>query len=171
MPPKFVWGFLSIFLVVGLVLLIYGGHLLIKSAQSASWPSAEGVVKTAEMGRHTGDKSTTYSAEVTYEYTVDGKPFTGNKIRMVQVNNSDSSYASEDLSNYAVGTKVKVYYSPSDSKDCVLEPGVHASSWLLPLMGCAFIGFPMLMMCLVLFQKKKKSTPIDDNGPVGQYFQ
>ena len=72
-----------------------------------------------------------------------------------------------------MGAKVKVFYSPTDSADSVLEPGVHPSSWFLPLFGCAFIVFPIIMVGVgVLFGKRmvKSRTVADTNGIIGNNF-
>jgi len=147
---RMLFGVLSIFLLIGLCASIYGGCLLIKSAQSASWPSTDGIVKTAEMGSQSDSHGTTYAAELKYDYQVDGKALTGNKIRTVKVSSSSGSDARKDLNKYPVGAKVKVFYSPTDPADCVLEPGIHPSSWLWLGLGSAFVAFPLILILLAL---------------------
>jgi hypothetical protein len=146
-------GFLALSILVGLGIFVFGGYLLIKSMQSNSWPSTDGIVKSAKMKTEQGDESITYTAEITYEYTVNRKPFTGDKIRMVKVGNSNQSYANQDLQKYPAGTKVTVFYSPGDPADCVLEPGVHPSSWFLPGIGGAFVLFPLIGVAATFFLK------------------
>ena len=138
---------------MGTVMLIYGGYMLHKSAQSSSWPSVDGVIRSVNIERQmssSGDHgpSTTYAAGVTYDYAFDGKTFSGNRIRMVKVFSSDQSCAMEDERRYPVGKQVKVFYSPSDPADSVLEPGVHPSSWFLPILGAAFVVVPAMVMSI-----------------------
>jgi len=151
--------------LMGTAILIYGGYMLHKSAQSSSWPSVDGVIRTVKIEEQTSNSgdhgpSTTYAAGVTYDYAFDGKTFSGNRIRMVRVFSSDQSYAMEDERRYPVGKTVKVFYSPTDPADSVLEPGVHPSSWFLPIVGAAFIVIPALMMSIAfatnVFRKQRR---------------
>jgi len=135
--------FLSLFVVIGAGVLLWGVYVLIRSVESNSWPSVDGVVKTSELGSEDG-----YAAEVTYDYKVNERLFTGNKIRMMKLYGPCDD-AQEDLLRYPVGAHIKVFYSPADCSDAVLEPGVHPSSWFLPLLGGLFIVGPLLMMFAV----------------------
>jgi hypothetical protein len=158
---RLIIGFLSIFIIIGAIALTYGGYLAIKSAQSASWPSTEGVIKSAEMKQRSGNRGSHYSAAIVYEYSVNGEKFTGEKKRIVEVGGSNASShdaAQADLKKYAVGTKVKVFHSPADTTDAVLEPGLNAGCWFLPLFGTAFILLPSLMMVAVFFAGRKSSA-------------
>jgi hypothetical protein len=144
------FGFFSVIMLIGVCILAYGLHLLIKSANSAGWPSTDGTVKTADIERNSGDNGTTYAAEVTYDYRINGTLYTGNKIRMVKISSSSTSDARADLNKYPVDKKVKVYYSPADCTDCILEPGIHPSSWFLVILGGVFTGFPLILFVLTL---------------------
>jgi len=81
--------FLALFFLVGAGFSIFGGFMLIKSMNSSSWPSTNGVVKTAEMRTDSGDDGTTYGVDICYDYSVNGKPLKGYKIRMVNVSSSN----------------------------------------------------------------------------------
>jgi hypothetical protein len=143
MPPKWAFVlFVSIFMIFGAVFTICGGYIVLKSRQSMEWPSVDGVVKSAEMGFSSGS----HAATVTYNYTVNGKLLTGDNIRMMKVYTSDASYAQEDLNNYPVGKKVKVFYSPTDPTDSVLEPGVHPSSWFFLAIGGSSMFWAVVMI-------------------------
>jgi hypothetical protein len=144
-----VHGFFSIFFVVGIGILIYGGYLFIKAAQSCSWPSTDGVIKTSRelCG---GRRGNSYSAEITYEYFVNENRFTGNKKQIIEVGGIRSG-AEAYLEKYPVGKNVKVYYSPADSTNSVLEPGLHLSCLFLPFIGCTLIAIPSIIYLLPLF--------------------
>jgi hypothetical protein len=144
-----------IFFMIGAGISIVGGYYLIKSSKSSSWPSTDGVVKTAELKTQLGGKSTTYGADVSYDYFVGGKPFTGYRIRMVSVESSKKADAQQDLAKYPVGGKVKVFYSPGDPADSVLEPGIQPSSWFLPGVGGAFILISLIGMVTTRFRKRR----------------
>jgi hypothetical protein len=134
----------AIFFVVGLGISIYAGCEMYKSMQSNSWLAADGIIKTAALNAKPAQKRVYYSAKITYEYSVEGKRLIGDQIRMVNVETSNPSNCEQDLDKYPVGAKIRVYYSPTDPSDCVLEPGVQTDSWGLAGMGGAFVVFSSL---------------------------
>ena len=73
--------------------LILSRRQPVKSYQSVSWLSTDGIIRNSALRESQGsrDNRTTYAADVTYDYTVNGNPLTGNKIRMVKVYSSDES--------------------------------------------------------------------------------
>lgn len=154
-PKWLLFGLPSWMVVVGVGLSIYGGHLLRRSSQSASWPSTDGLIRTAKVGHCS---LTTYAAEVTYDYSVNGKLLTGDKIRMVNVYHSDMTYAQDDLNKYPVGKKVNVFFSPADCADSVLEPGIHPSSWFVLSCGGLFVTLPLLVMTIAYICGKKANV-------------
>jgi hypothetical protein len=130
--------FLSLFIIVGLVVMGAGVWMLIKSLRSEQWPVTDGVILTAEMKSHSGEHGDTYSANVTYDYQVAGVKFIGKKISIGQMSSS-TSYAQEILNRYPVGKKVSVHYSPNDSSEAVLETGIHGGTWICFGVGLAFV--------------------------------
>jgi len=132
--------FCSLFIVIGLVAVGVGVWLLIKSLRAEQWPVADGIVQSAEMKSHSGDDSTTYSAEVTYAYQVAGATYTAGKVAIGQMSAS-AEYAQGILNRYPVGKKVSVHYSPGDPSDAVLETGIHGGIWICLGVGTAFTLF------------------------------
>jgi hypothetical protein len=159
-----VFAFLSIFFIVGIVCLAIGGYLAYKSARSSSWPSTDGILKTvATVSSWNSNLSTTYySPEVTYDYMVNGQLFTGNKLRIIELGRSDSA-ARERIKEYKVGEKVKVFYSPTDFTNSVLEPGMHPSCLFLPSIGLAFIAIPLILFVVPHFIVKGRQSKIKKN--------
>jgi hypothetical protein len=62
---------------------------------------------------------------------------------------------------------VKVSYSPTDPADSVLEPGIHPSSWFLPILGGVFVVVPALMLAAGFLYNVygKKTRRIVDTNP------
>jgi len=75
----------GIIVVIGFALVIRGGLLLMKSRESNSWPSTDGVVKTAKLAEGTRgllDNEKCFCADIRYDYVVGGKTYTGDRIRV-----------------------------------------------------------------------------------------
>lgn len=148
-------GFSSIFVFVGLGIALYG-FMQIQAAQaSKSWPMTTGTVVYSEMGRHRNRESgTSYSAEVEYEYRVDGELLSNNRIQFGNWNHNKASSARKVLNRYKKGTEVTVHYNPEDPYEAVLEPGVQAETWFLPIFGSAFAVFGMVFVAVGIFMMK-----------------
>jgi hypothetical protein len=122
--------FCSLFIGIGALLFCFGVNLAFQSIRCGSWPTADGTIRTSTMGRHRGNKGgTTYSADVSYDYSAGGARYTGTKVAFGMMSAS-SDYAQSFLNRYPVGAKVPVYYSPSDPATAVLETGIHGGTWM-----------------------------------------
>ncbi len=140
----------GLFALIGLMILGFGIREYFKAQASTGWPSVEGVVLRSEMdvdhsSSSSGGSSTTYGADVAYEYQQGGTRRTGDRVEFGEISTGDSSDAQQVLDRYPVGREVTVYYNPEDPADSVLEPGVSGSTFFLPLFGCLFF----VVGCLV----------------------
>ena len=135
-------AFSSIFVVVGFVVMGFGINSLSNARASESWPSTEGVVISSTVDSHRSqDTGTTYSAEINYEYSVNNETLNSNSIKFGKVSTGNPSDARKYVNKYPAGQSVKVYYNEEDPYEAVLEPGVHASTWFLPVFGAVFALF------------------------------
>lgn len=128
------------FILVGAWIMSYGVKGLWNAGTSKGWPTVPGKVissKVAAVGQKGG---TVYSPDVRYSYTVDGTPHTSNHIRIGGVNTGNPSPARHVVDRYPVGREVTVYYSPKKPTFAVLEPGIHAATWPITLIGFLFFG-------------------------------
>lgn len=119
-----------------------------------SWPTAPGVITSSEIDQYDSDGTTMYSAEINYDFTVDDKPYNGNRITINSGNTSTSSIkeVKKDLQKYPVGANVTVYYDPELPNNAVLEPGADFLTYLIKYGPFVFVFFGVLM----LFQVFKK---------------
>ncbi|MEY2490988.1 MAG: hypothetical protein QOC70_2930 [Verrucomicrobiota bacterium] len=87
---------------------------------STSWPMVNGTVTTSERAKVMFRKQ----PRVTYTYSVNGAPFTGQRISFA------GGYPPREtdaiLSRYPVGQKIVVSYSPDDPAKATLETGSNA---------------------------------------------
>jgi hypothetical protein len=137
--------FCSLFIVIGLVVAGFGVLTLIKSWRSEKWPVTNGVILTATMQAHSGEHGDTYSAAVTFDYSVEGVKYTGNKLAIGAMSSS-TSYAQSVLNRYPVGKTVTVHYSPANPAEAVLETGIHGGVWICFGVGIAFALFGTLFL-------------------------
>ncbi len=138
--------FCWLFIVIGLAAVGAGVWTLVKSLRTEHWPVTDGIIQSAHMESHPGNRgSTTYSAEVTYMYQVVGVSYTGKKISIGGMSSS-SDYAQGILNRYPVGKKVSVHYSPADPEEAVLETGIHGGTWICFGVGTGFVLFGTMFL-------------------------
>ena len=134
----------EIFLIVGVVL---GGFLLwqlIKGMKAKNWPTAQGRVVDSRVSTSysyddDGDRSTTYGAEISYRYDIDGSEYSGHRRTFSDFSSSNRRRAEKIVAQYMPGTDVPVYYRPDDPEESVLEPGINVVSVLFLLLPGIFV--------------------------------
>ena len=157
---RVVWiAFSSLFVVVGFVIMGFGINSLSNARASEHWPSTEGVVISSTVDSHRShDSGATYSAAINYEYIVNHETLTSNSIKFGEVSTGNASDASRYSTKYAAGQSVKVYYNEEDPYESVLEPGVHASTWFLPVFGAVFALFGSGFVAIGFFIGRRAKT-------------
>ena len=153
-----------IFVVVGAIAALFGIHGIIKAKASVDWPSSPGriVSSTVESHRSTGDsgpRSTTYHAEISYEFSIEGTTFNGNRVAYGDYGSNYPSHARRIANRYPKGKSVTVYYMPENPKECLLEPGLKAQAWILPGLGLIFFAAGSLM---VYFCRRRTTSSNQD---------
>jgi hypothetical protein len=106
---------------------------------SAGWPTTPGVVKSSEVVAYRAQGGRQYETKVTYDYTVGGTPYVGDRVRF-GAHAGPKAKADEDVAKYTVGAPVEVYYAPRQPQTATLQPGgsgVSVWGWLLTGTGAA----------------------------------
>ena len=145
----------EIFLIVGVLL---GGFLLwqlIKGMKAKNWPTAQGRVIDSRVSTSVsydddGDRSTTYGAEISYSYDIDGYEYRGNRRSFADYSSSNRRRAEKIIARFAPGVDVPVYYNPEDPEKSVLEPGINVVSVLFLLLPGIFLVIGVLGLLGVL---------------------
>lgn len=133
-------------LIVGSLLLVGGFFLTYrigkpirdKAAASVAWPATEGRITASRVERvkQGGDGKATYTADITYEYSLDGQTFEGDRVWFGDdYSASDASAFRAAVGRYPVGKAVKVHYDPAEPAESVLEPGATWSGSALYFIG------------------------------------
>jgi hypothetical protein len=110
--------------VIGIGIFLVGFFQMKKSRAAASWPSAPGMIRKAEIGR---DQSVDHEATATlklcieYNFQASGGEHTGTRIRFDETLYHSMKEAQKELSRYPVGGPVTVFFDPQNPAECVLE--------------------------------------------------
>lgn len=118
-----------------------------RAKATADWPSTAGEIVSAEtVGGYTDSVKSYWVVRpvVSYAYNVGGQELIGDRLtfkpRQRRLERSEQA-AQETIAQYKKGQQVRVFYSPDDPTQSVLEPG-SADGLLVPsLIGLLIMGF------------------------------
>ena len=139
--------------VVGL--MAYRG--IDEARQSLQWPKAPGKIVRSGVDisvhrERRGDldrrkkETRSYSAEIEYEYAVNGKALTGSRIAVITEQFGTKAWAEATSQKFPVGAEVTVSYNPAKPEQCVLEPGRWGGVGFLLILSAVFALFPPLVL-------------------------
>lgn len=140
----------GMFTIAGAIMLVVGARNIQGAWESENWPHVQGKISESEVRSHTsrnsnGRTSTSYSVELKYTYTVDDEEYIGDRLRFGEMNSNKRRDANAKAKTFAAGKKIKVFYDPEEPQESVLEPGIHGSSWFLPIFGAVFFTVGTLL--------------------------
>lgn len=110
-----------------LLLMILGIVQKAKASKAAkTWQNTSGTVKRSELSishdtDSDGTSSTTYAANVVYNYQVNELSYKNDALSFGKVS-AGRRKAEKKLAQYPVGSRLTVYYDPKDPAKAVLEP-------------------------------------------------
>ena len=130
------------FIVLGLFFSFLGIRDIVRANASIDWPSAPGRVLDISVNSdfsRTGNhgSSTSYQAEVLYEFSVDGASIRGSRVAYGEFGGSQNR-ARRRENRYPIGKNVTVYYMPNNPKESLLEPGMKWQVWIFLGVGLIF---------------------------------
>ena len=152
-------GFLAIFVAVGLGL--FGSEVY----RVWTWQPVSARVLTTDIKAVRGNKGTSYSPVVRYEYSVNGTGYQSDRVLPLTIS---ASYAwAEGLrSRFRPGQVVTAYVNPNQAASAFLVRQVS----LLPLL---FVGFPLLIVGIVSwiagFQRRQLAAMVRYPVPVVEW--
>jgi hypothetical protein len=136
------WGCFVCWLLFGVFGFTTIFPTFLSSVASRHWPSADGVIEWSEVQSSHGRNGTAYGARVAYKYTVNGVPYSANRVGHADYVSSHPNHAQSIVLKYKTGAAVPVYYDPADPSKAVLEVGAKkfTSLSLLACLACVGIG-------------------------------
>lgn len=140
--------FISIFYIVGFVLLGYGLRSAHRSTKAADWPSTPGTITQLSVDVISGSEDTTYQVKAQYTYTVDGVAYEGNRLAFGYAATNVREVHDEIHRKLKDAKSVSVRYDPSDPAISCLSYGLHSSiqfTLVFSILWLAFVfGFTLL---------------------------
>ncbi len=114
---------------------------------------------SSDLDRNRGDDGTTYSAEILYDYKVDGETYSSNRVGYGDYGSSNPSGARKVVNKYPEGLELEVFYMPDKPDESVLEVGIQKRTYFLPAFGAVFfvVGLAMFIFLPKLLNKQVES--------------
>lgn len=143
-------------MVIGLGVALYSYKQINLAKGSANWRSvpAEVVSSKVKATQREGEKKrtyTTYTADISYRYKVNGQEFTSNQVMVEQPAKTFSEDAEELVQQFPPGRTVVAHYDPLNPSQAILLTGAKTSIYiafslglLLAVIGIALFGFRTL---------------------------
>lgn len=153
--------------VAGLFILGFGLWRLARGARTRGWHTVPGTVLTSntiarrvqrlrseDESEEAPEMQTLYLPEVKYSYCVAGREYTGDHVRLFELQISNQEAARSVAARYPQGASVTVHYNPADPSQAVLEPGSGASAWMIlaAAFGCFFVSAGLGLFVRWLFK-------------------
>ncbi|MBI5844200.1 MAG: DUF3592 domain-containing protein [Deltaproteobacteria bacterium] len=135
------------FFIAGAVILFFGLRDLNRAMESASWPTAKGVIERSSVEYHSDSDGSTYSAEIVYDFIINRVTYSGDSVGFGDLSTSSVARAQNIVNRYPKEASVTVHYMPGRPEVCVLEPGVKGQTLFMPIFGLVFFvtGAAMLI--------------------------
>ncbi len=117
--------------LIGLIMLISGGvYKRIRISASKSWQQVEGTIVHSGIERDAGADSNGYMVLVSYEYAVNGVPYTGSRVGFGKRFYLRRKSAEAVAAKYRVNFRVPVYFDPTKPDDALLARNYPDSIFL-----------------------------------------
>lgn len=111
---------------------------------ASGYPTAPGEVTESRVAVEADGDSSSSTPKITYQYWLGDRKFVCDRVRYGLISSNDGN-ARRIVQQFPVGCQVKVYYSPNDPSNAVLQPGIEGTDLFLPLF---MTPFNMVMLAL-----------------------
>jgi len=144
----------AVLILIGAIFMYRALKLRVISKTAKQWPTVKGSVTSCEIEEDnlrssTGSIVNVYYIKISYDYLVNGIPYTGNRITFGSPH-FDYQSASLIKERFAAGTDPDVYYDPNNAAESVLVPySKHAMRSLVPGIFFLAVGIVSLVIMLI----------------------
>jgi hypothetical protein len=134
-----IWGFHSLWL---------GTATVVEASRSTHWQFVYGRVRSAQIAKRWSVGEPGVRPSIVYDYTVDGKEFSSERITFGMQDDffSSADFAQKYVDRYPAGSRVQIFYDPSSPANAVLEPGLSVWTFVPSLIGLGLL----ISVCLLL---------------------
>jgi hypothetical protein len=134
--------FSGMFLVIGLISLFTLTILpLWLQQQAKSWKETPCVIRDIGVKVNDGSDGDTFEPRVLYEYTFEGRAYTGKEFWFGDVSDGNRSAVEEAIAKYQVGGESICYVNPKKPSQAILEPTVAKGILIGMIVGGLFSLF------------------------------
>ena len=151
--------FLLLLLAIGIGVTLHGIRGLKTSLEAQSWPTTTARVIDTDVSYQRGTSSSTgaYYPRVRYQYVVNGRTYTGDRIWTTNMG-STRGWARSIIDEFPPGSEVTVYYDPADPANALLKPGNSTPAILMLLLGILLTVIPAGGAWLILRYRPETPT-------------
>jgi hypothetical protein len=109
--------------------------------EAQNWPTTTGTVIYSQVESKTDEDGTTYHAAITYQYEVNGIPYTSSNYRSSlfggETYTSNYQQMLSRIQEFPQGSECTVYYDPENPSNACLKPGIPV--WEPIVLGAVII--------------------------------
>jgi hypothetical protein len=162
--------------ICGLLLLAlsvaWGGHIVLKQARLAHWPSADATVVSFDPGVAPPDGEGYHwyaNPKIHFRYKVAGVGYESQRLNPSPLNYQSQTRFEADTDGFKRGATIRCWYNPSQPGEAyVVNRGVTCDGVLIIVGGC-LIGLLPFVHGRILWQstatdRRHRSVPGNDNG-------
>ena len=95
-------------------------------------------VKARRSGQKSHQARTHFTAEIRYDYTVDGTSYTGDRVSYSDYSSSNEMQMQTVVAEYPVGKSVTVFFDPENPSSSLLESGFGWTPVAISALGVVF---------------------------------
>src|SRR5262245_8606822 len=125
------WIFISIFFAIGFAMLGWGLPCLYKANVYVGWLVTSGTLTSCELTENSDGDGTTWQVKVTYDYSVDGRSYSGDRVAFGYSGSSTHAEHQALHAKLSQAAVVNVRYNPSKHSEAVLGAGLNRSNVII----------------------------------------
>lgn len=159
--------FYGVFALVGsLLFFVFFVRPAIQMVESRDWPSVPCVVISSETQYHSGSHGGTYSINIFYRYTVNGREYKSNRYGFMTGSSSGYEGKAAVVRQFPPGRATVCFVNPNQPWEAVLNRGFTSDMWfgMIPLVFLLIGGGGLVF---AVRQKRQMSVA---TGPIQPMF-
>jgi len=138
--PGCLVAFFGLFFLVGCVVFYFvTARPAMRSLASRSWAETTCSVLSSRVGEHSDSDGSTYSVDVVYTYTFEGRAFQSDRYSFLVGSSSGRAGKEEIVARYPPGARVPCWVDPAHPEQAVLSRG-PSMEWLFGLIPLVFLA-------------------------------